>query len=95
MVLRVRFELKRIDELKQHHAQRAAEVVDILAKGPQNAFDVAAQMTWDLDCDSWDLFPVAQKWFATGEAVAHLKYVEARGRIDREDGDDLTLYRCA
>ncbi len=33
-------------------------------------------MTWNVDCDSWDSFPVVQSFFATGEAFAHLKYLE-------------------
>jgi hypothetical protein len=35
-------------------------------------------MTWDIECDSWELFPVTQKWFATGEALAHLKYLAGK-----------------
>ena len=38
-------------------------------------------MTWDLDCASWDAFPVAQKWFATGEAIAHLRWLEDKGEV--------------
>ena len=79
---------KRIRELKKHHEMRAEEVVGILMDGPQNAFQVAAKMSWDIDCDSWDLFPMTQKWFATGEAIAHLKYFEGQGLIQREMDED-------
>jgi hypothetical protein len=41
-------------------------------------------MSWDILCDSWDLFPVSQKWFATGEAIAHLKYLMEKGIIRAE-----------
>ena len=41
-------------------------------------------MTWDIVSDSWDVFPVSQKWFATGEAIAHLKYLKERGTIRSE-----------
>jgi hypothetical protein len=41
-------------------------------------------MSWDILCDSWDLFPVSQKWFATGEAIAHLKYLMEKGVIRAE-----------
>jgi glyoxylase-like metal-dependent hydrolase (beta-lactamase superfamily II) len=75
---------KRIRELKKHHEMRAEEIVAILAEGPQNAFQVAANMSWDITYDSWDLFPMTQKWFATGEAIAHLKYLEEQGLIQRE-----------
>ena len=40
------------------------------------AFGVAARMTWDLKCDDWNDFPVAQRWFATGEAISHLRFLE-------------------
>lgn len=75
---------QRIQELKQHHKQRAEEVLSILKNGRRNAFQVASQMSWDIIYDSWDLFPLMQKWFATGEAIAHLKYLEDKGMVRRE-----------
>jgi len=74
----------RIDELKWHHRARLDEVLSILEGGRQNVFQVASQMTWDIDCESWEAFPVAQKWFAFGEAAAHLKYLEGEGRVMRD-----------
>ena len=74
----------RIQELKQHHQKRFDEIISILEKGNKNAFQVASEMSWDIICDSWDLFPVAQKWFAIGEAIAHLKYLKEKGIIRRE-----------
>jgi hypothetical protein len=49
-------------------------------------------MTWDIKCDSWGAFPLAQKWFATGEAIAHLRYLKERGRIGRTRGNKIFLY---
>jgi glyoxylase-like metal-dependent hydrolase (beta-lactamase superfamily II) len=72
---------KRIRELKQHHRARLREVISILSKGGQNAFKIASQMTWDIGFKSWDLFPPAQKLFAFGEAMAHLKYLEEAGDV--------------
>jgi len=76
--------------LKHHHQKRLDEIISILGKGKKNAFQVASQMTWDIIHDSWELFPISQKWFATGEAICHLKYFEEKGwykrklrRIDR------------
>lgn len=71
----------RIDELKQHHLARAAEVMAILEKGSANAYTVASQMSWDINCPTWEQFPTPQKWFATGEAIAHLKYLEDEGKV--------------
>jgi glyoxylase-like metal-dependent hydrolase (beta-lactamase superfamily II) len=82
----------RIEELKQHHADRLTEVLSILNRGALNAFQVASQMAWDIDSESWDHFPVAQKWFATGEAISHLRFLEEEGRLARNTGGDITLY---
>jgi glyoxylase-like metal-dependent hydrolase (beta-lactamase superfamily II) len=75
---------ERIQELKHHHQKRLDEIVSILEKGDKDAFRVASEMSWDIVCDSWDLFPVSQKWFATGEAIAHLKYLKEKGVIRSE-----------
>src|SRR4030066_959218 len=75
---------ERIQELKHHHQKRFDEIVSILKKGKKNAFQVASQMSWDIIYDSWDLFLITQKWFATGEAISHLKYLEENKRIIRE-----------
>ena len=82
----------RIEELKSHHAHRLAEVLTILGGVSMTAFEVASRMTWDLKCEHWDDFPVAQKWFATGEAISHLRYLEEEGKVRRKDDDKLTVY---
>jgi glyoxylase-like metal-dependent hydrolase (beta-lactamase superfamily II) len=83
----------RIEELKQHHETRALEVLSILAGGSKTAYQVASVMTWDIVCDSWKEFPVAQKWFAVGEATAHLMYLEALAKIQREMAGGRVLFR--
>jgi glyoxylase-like metal-dependent hydrolase (beta-lactamase superfamily II) len=83
---------RRVDELKEHHRVRAAEVLEILGKGPQNAYDVAAGMTWDLSYDDFDSFPVSQKWFAAGEALAHLKYLEGQNLVERVTRDGILIF---
>jgi len=37
-------------------------------------------MTWDL-AGSWEEFPLSQKWFATGEAIAHLLCLYNRNQL--------------
>ena len=85
----------RIDALKEHHRQRADEVLDILEGRTLSAYEVAGRMTWDIVCESWELFPVAQKWFATGEALAHLRYLEGEGRIRRNNGQKVFTFSAA
>jgi len=83
---------RRIAELKENHKTRLEEVLSILANNQLAAFEVASRMTWDLDCDSWESFPRAQKWFATGEAIAHLRYLERKGLIVRNEKSGITVF---
>jgi glyoxylase-like metal-dependent hydrolase (beta-lactamase superfamily II) len=83
---------ERIAELKNHHHKRAEEVLEILSNDPRNAFQVASEMTWDINYESWEHFPLSQKWFATGEAIAHLRYLEEKGRILRKTEGEITFF---
>jgi glyoxylase-like metal-dependent hydrolase (beta-lactamase superfamily II) len=76
---------QRIQELEKHHKQRLDEVQKILNGSSLTAYAVASRMTWDIR-GSWEEFPVAQKWFATGEALSHLRYLEEAGSIMRTSG---------
>ena len=83
---------ERIEELKHHHQLRLDEVLSILEKGEHNAFQVASKMTWDMSYKSWELFPPAQKWFAFGEAVAHLKYLQEKGKVQKQTQEPEAVY---
>lgn len=72
---------ERIGQLKEHHHLRLEEIRGIMSAAPRDAYQTAAHMSWDINCSSWEEFPVAQKWFATGEAMAHLRYLENRGEV--------------
>ena len=37
-----------------------------------------------MDYSAWELFPAAQKWFALGETIAHLDYLEADRKIAKK-----------
>ena len=78
---------ERIDELTRHHHERAEEVLSILEDGPLDPFTTASRMKWDMTYDSFDDFPIMQKWFALGEAIAHLKFLETTGRAERLKGE--------
>jgi glyoxylase-like metal-dependent hydrolase (beta-lactamase superfamily II) len=83
---------KRIDELVEHHRVRANEVISILMGDRKTAYQIAGEMSWDIVARSWEDFPIMQRWFATGEAIAHLRYVESKGLIQRELVDEQVLY---
>ena len=77
---------ERINELRYHHEERLGEVLSLLEKKGMTAFETASRMSWDIaaEYDSWDRFPALQKFFATGEAIAHLKYLEQKAIIRKE-----------
>jgi len=88
----------RVDELILHHEERLDEICNILDKTPQSAYEVAARMSWDIKASSWNEFPIAQQWFATGEALSHLRLLEEKKVISRhviEKNVQFALTCCA
>jgi len=83
---------ERIRELKRHHQERLEEITRILKMGGMNAFEIGARMTWDIVYDSWDTFPISQKWFAIGEVLAHLRYLDEEGIIQKQTQDQIRIY---
>jgi hypothetical protein len=49
---------------------RLDEILRILNGDVLTAYAVASRMTWDIR-GVWEEFPIAQKWFASGEALSH------------------------
>lgn len=83
---------RRIEELKEHHRVRLREVLGILGREGHTAYQVASQMTWDIDCARWEDFPVPQKWFASGEALAHLLHLERTGKIKKSWREEIAYF---
>ncbi len=75
---------RRVIALREHHQARANEILSALESGSKTAFQMAPYVTWDVKYRSWGLFPASQKWFAVGETIAHLKYLEELGMIERK-----------
>lgn len=85
----------RVEELKRHHQHRVDEALAIVRTFPGlTAYEIAGRMTWSIHCRSWTEFPLVQKFFAVGEALSHLDYLEVRGRVRRELWEGKTHY-CA
>lgn len=74
---------QRIKEIKKHHELRLQEVTAIVNNNrPQNAYETAGYMKWSLHGADWGNAPKQQKWFAVGEAIAHLRYLENRKYLE-------------
>lgn len=81
----------RIDQLLAHHESRLNEAYEIILRHPGiTAYDTAGHMTWKVRGGSgtWAEFPSGQRWFAVGEAIAHIDHLTALGRIRRIVSDD-------
>jgi glyoxylase-like metal-dependent hydrolase (beta-lactamase superfamily II) len=82
----------RLKELFNHHLTRCHEILQILNKHPLTPFHIASLMHWDLHIATWEDFPFAQKWFATGEALSHLTFLEYFGLIQKTFDGSHYLY---
>ena len=83
----------RVDELIHHHELRLEEVFEIVtANSGLNAYDIAGKMKWSLKNKIWREAPSQQKWFAVGETLAHLDYLEIDNKIYKELIDDIYVY---
>ena len=84
---------QRVDELIAHHEARLDEALQIVVGHPEiNAYDLAGKMTWSYRKNKWEDFPQAQKWFAMGEAIAHLNCLMDRGEIRKEFNGKVYAY---
>lgn len=78
----------RIDTLTQHHYERCLEITAILSDGSHTAVALMEKMFAHRKLDANTLF------FALGETMAHLRYMQRRGEISQETAaDGVTHYR--
>ena len=84
---------QRTAELKAHHARRLEDTLRTVEKAPGlTAYQIAGRMRWSIRCRNWADFPLAQKFFAVGEALAHLEHLEAQGRVFRQEIHGKRVY---
>ena len=86
---------KRIQQLLTHHQHRLSEILNIVGSKSMSAAQVASLMNWDLEINSWDQFPMAQKLFATGEALSHLTHLVFEGPLIKNLKNGVVYYQRA
>jgi glyoxylase-like metal-dependent hydrolase (beta-lactamase superfamily II) len=87
---------ERIAQLKTHHEERARDVLSALGAGDKDAYEVASRIPWSIvDFEGWEGVPLLQKFFATGEAFSHLKYLEGTGKVRKEVKGRRIIYSLA
>lgn len=87
---------KRVDELLEHHVNRLQDVLNIVRSHPHSTgYEIAARMPWSIRVASWADFPSGQRWFAVGEAVAHIKHLILGGKLLCEERNGVNTYTLA
>lgn len=87
---------QRIDQLFKHHEHRLDEIIKALeSSGPMSVREITKAMSWDISAKNWDEFPKSQKWFAAGEAHAHLEHLVHKDIIKRDQRDGVLYYAIA
>lgn len=83
----------RVDELLEHHSRRLEEALHVVKAHPgMGAYGIAGYMTWKIRSNTWEDFPLTQKWFAIGECMSHLERLMAEGLVRKEVQNGLTAY---
>lgn len=86
----------RIDSLIEHHKERLALTLSIVEKYKRaNTVEVTKNLNRDIKAKDRNDFPASQKWFAVGEASAHLKYLLGQGKVKEEIEDGVYYYSLA
>ena len=84
---------QRIDQIIEHHRQRLDEIYQTCVAHPgSTGYDIAGQIKWSARGLGWGEFPPHQRWFAMGETLAHLHYLEEKGRLLRVTKGTMIRY---
>ena len=84
---------QRTAELKAHHARRLEDALRTVTETPGlTAYEIAGRMAWSIRCRNWAEFPLTQKYFAVGEALAHLDHLEVQGAVHWEEIQGKRVY---
>jgi hypothetical protein len=83
---------KRINQLRVHHRRRLTEIVRKLETEELTAYKIASKIKWDIDCKSWEDFPLFQRYLALGETLAHLKILEHKKFVKKTKINEKFFY---
>lgn len=85
----------RIASLLEHHDERLQECLQVVKSNPDSSiYDITGKMSWKIRCNSWEDFPIGQKWFAVGECHSHLRHLEKLGRVEADYSREVITYRA-
>lgn len=86
----------RVDELLDHHDERLAGCVAVLAGADaRSANAVAERLTWTRRARSFSELDAFNRMLAVTETVTHLELLVRHGRVQHEDDDGVRTYGLA
>lgn len=73
---------KRINEIISHHKHRLDEILNAMEDGKEYTVrEITSSIHWSIRANSFEDFPAAQKFFASGETMAHLLKLVNDGKL--------------
>lgn len=82
----------RIEEIVGHHKEREQQILELIAREPQTAFQIGGQLPWNLGGATWaGLDALVQRW-AVMETIAHLEALRMDALARRFTRDSMLFY---
>ncbi len=90
----------RLADLAEHHRERLAETMDIVAGHARAGHDPAGLAAWQIAIGvtwsrAWADLASFQRQAAIGEVLAHLRQLQSRGLVTQVDVDGIGLWTAA
>ncbi len=87
---------ERAKEIILHHRKRLDEILSILRNLKMTTgYDVARRVRWRSRYPRWEEYPAPEKFFAMGEALAHLRRLELEGLAERVEKKGVLYWKSA
>ena len=86
---------ERIEEMRNHYQSWTEEVFSVLTEEGMDAFGTASQIIFNLTGPrGWKCLSLLYQFYVTSDVLAHLKYLEQKGRVARtNDGERIVFSR--
>ena len=79
--------------MKSHHKERLDEIMAVLDHREMSAVEIASEMMWGgIGLKGIRELPATQQLLAIGEAIAHLRLLEEKGKVEKQAARDIIRY---
>ncbi len=85
---------KRANEIIKHHEERLNEILKLISKTPLTGYEIAKKVKWRASYNSWEEYPYAERFFAMGETLAHLKRLEVLNKAEKVEMKNIYVWKA-